>query len=804
MSAQPFDTLPIATFAVDADARITAWNAAMATLSGRTAADVLGQKVWRGFSSRRLATPVDAALASGDAFSARFEFQDPDGNPVDVELHIRPQLSAAGDPVGATVCAVRSVAPDAKAARLRAAIEGSGIAILVVDADLTITATSPALVRLFQDHAVDFAAAFHHGFAADRMVGTNLTRLRKDGSGQPPLLADLASLPTASDVRIGGSLFELRATPMRDEGGASIGACLEWRDVTAVRAAETEAATMRAMAEGSMTNIMMCDLDRKITYANPAVRAMLTAYQSRLRARFPTLDVEKLLGQSIDIFHANPAHQARLFRETGRKPYRADIKVADLEFGLNLTTLFDAHGKMIGNAVEWIDQNARAAYRKEVQQLLDAARAGNLELRGDLAKMDDVYRPMLSSINEIVDALLAPIAEVQDKLGRLASGDLTAYVEVDYQGDHAKLKNALNGTLDALNDIMGQVRIAADQIASGSSQVASSSQALASGATKQAAAVEQITASISEMTDQTGKNAENAAQARQLATAAGELAQTGDDRMKAMVRAMTEIDESSQSISKIIKVIDEIAFQTNLLALNAAVEAARAGVHGKGFAVVAEEVRNLAARSANAAKETTAMIEGSIKKVGHGSTIAEETAAALTRIVGSVGKVKDLVAEIAAASNEQAQGIHQVDQGLKQVDQVTQQNTAGSEQSAAAAEELSSQAARLRELIGRFVLKPASTAKAPVEITPELMAALAAYLEQHGGNLGAGIARPPAATAAPRPAGPPRRITPEQARGGNGHAHGSANGRPNGRSGDFIALTDAELGQLSDSDFGRY
>ncbi|MFN9999970.1 MAG: methyl-accepting chemotaxis protein, partial [bacterium] len=183
--------------------------------------------------------------------------------------------------------------------------------------------------------------------------------------------------------------------------------------------------------------------------------------------------------------------------------------------------------------------------------------------------MDDVYRPMLASINEIVDALLAPIGSIQDKLGRIAGGDLTAYVTEDYQGDHGKLTAALNASLDALNEIMGQVRVAADQIASGSSEVASSAQALSTGATRQAAAVEEITASISEMTDQTRKNAENAGQASQLATAAGEIAQSGDERMKAMVRAMAEIDESSQSISKIIKVIDEIAFQTNLLALNA-------------------------------------------------------------------------------------------------------------------------------------------------------------------------------------------------------------------------------------------
>ena len=282
-------------------------------------------------------------------------------------------------------------------------------------------------------------------------------------------------------------------------------------------------------------------------------------------------------------------------------------------------------------------------------------------------------------------------------------GDLARRVAVDsLRGPCRAVAASVNNILDSLNGTMSQIMSSAEQIASGISQVSTASQALSDGATRQAASIEEITASIADMTDQTMQNARNAGQANELTTQAGDLAGQGDAQMQAMVRAMSEIDESSQNISKIIKVIDEIAFQTNLLALNAAVEAARAGVHGKGFAVVAEEVRNLAARSANAAKETTVMIEGSIKKVSQGSAIARETADALTQIVDSVGKVSKLVAEIAHASNEQAQGIAQVNEGLKQVDQVTQQNTAGAEESASAAEDLSRQASRLKELVSRF------------------------------------------------------------------------------------------------------
>lgn len=309
----------------------------------------------------------------------------------------------------------------------------------------------------------------------------------------------------------------------------------------------------------------------------------------------------------------------------------------------------------------------------------------------------------------ITRAITKPINEIKEIAEEVADGNLNVNINIDSKDEIGELAKAFRIMTDNLNEVMGNINLSAQQVASGSKQVSESSMTLSQGATEQASAVEQLTASLEEISSQTNLNAESANEANTIAEATKVNATQGNSQMKEMLKAMDEINVSSNNISKIIKVIDEIAFQTNILALNAAVEAARAGQHGKGFAVVAEEVRNLAARSANAAKETTEMIEGSIKKVEGGTKIANETANALIKIVDGITKVANLVGNIAVASNEQALGIAQVNQGIMQVSQVVQSNSSTSEESAYASEELSTQAEVLKEQVAKFRLKHQNT-----------------------------------------------------------------------------------------------
>ncbi|GAB3187361.1 methyl-accepting chemotaxis protein [Hydrogenophaga aquatica] len=464
------------------------------------------------------------------------------------------------------------------------------------------------------------------------------------------------------------------------------------RMVNHLTACERDAAhaqRIKAALDCTPVNLMMADNQGHIFYANQSALALLRRAAPNLRTVIPDFDPEHIVGQNIDRFHRNPAHQRGLLANLNGV-LEANIPIGSMTLQIIANPVRDARGERMGIVVEWVDRTAEVAAERELATMVQAAANGDFSLRVEAAGKKGFFLQVAEGLNRIAASGQQGLDDVLAVMRRLEQGDLTSRMQGEYHGAFAGLRDAVNNTVGRLGQTMAEVTMTANTIAGATSQVSSTAQSLSQSSSEQAASLEETTASIEEMVVSIGRNTENAQVANGISADGLAKATEGGDAVSETVRAMKEI------VGK-IGIIDDIAYQTNLLALNAAIEAARAGEHGKGFAVVAAEVRKLAERSQLAAQEIGQLAADKM-------LLAEQAGRILAELVPATRQTADLVSEIANASQEQNVGAGQIGSAMEQLNQITQQNASASEELAATAEELSSQAQSLQQLMAGFAI----------------------------------------------------------------------------------------------------
>ncbi|MDJ0738228.1 MAG: methyl-accepting chemotaxis protein [Gammaproteobacteria bacterium] len=598
-------------------------------------------------------------------------------------------------------------------ARVQTALDCASTNVIMADADLNVIYMNDAMRRMFKDAETDLREQLPH-FDATAIMGRNIDVFHRQPSHQRRLLADLRDTFT-TELEVGGRTFRIIANPVINDAGTHLGTVVEWADLTAERAAQhaederrelearhaRENLRIRTALDNVSSSVMMADADHNIIYMNKRVAALFEDNEQEIGRSLPGFDAAKLLGANIDAFHKEPSHQQHMLAAMS-EPVKSEISLGGLTFAFTANPVVSTDGERIGTVVEWVDRTDELAIEDELESIVAAARSGELGERVGLDGKSGFFRHLGVGVNALLDELSDIFDNLSASLSAVSTGDLSKPVAGAYKGDFARIKDDLNNTLLHLSTVVRELREATDSVNVASNEISAGNNNLSSRTEQQASSLEETAASMEELTSTVRNNADNAQQANQVATSARQLAEKGGDVVARAVTAMDQINASSNKIAEIIGVIDEIAFQTNLLALNASVEAARAGEQGRGFAVVATEVRNLASRSADAAKEIKELINDSVGKVHAGAELVNESGATLEEIVGGVKKVGDIVAEIAAASAEQAAGIDQVNQAITSMDEMTQQNAALAEQTSAASVSLYEKAQSMGETISFF------------------------------------------------------------------------------------------------------
>lgn len=450
-------------------------------------------------------------------------------------------------------------------------------------------------------------------------------------------------------------------------------------------------------------NIMIADSNYNITYLNERLFTFLSERQQALKTVLPNFDLDKVLGSNIDVFHKHPAHNRAILDQL-TEPMTTTLQLLDYKFELSIIPVFNRSGQRTSILVEWRDLTQEHQLVNEVQGAVNNAKNGILNERIDLSKVTGLAHTLSEAMNEMLEVIEQPINQAVQVASSLSEGDLRTRFEGDYQGRFALMKESMNVAVENLASIMGQTDLAVCNVNNGAQKINQASTALNDRTQNQAASLEETAASMEQMTSMVKQNADNSQKATEFTRNASIQASNGVKVMENAINSIEEINEASQRISEIIGLIDSISFQTNLLALNAAVEAARAGEHGRGFAVVAGEVRSLAQKSADAAKDIKELIENSVDKISEGSQHVRGSGKALNEIADAVSTVNQIIEEMAHASQEQSEGINQVNLAITNIDSAVQQNAALVEEAATTANELGSMSEIMQQNVRMFTL----------------------------------------------------------------------------------------------------